>query len=485
MKGFISFILFISCLLSFCIVEASGSGGSWSRSLGIPFGSSAGYYDGILVLCGNSGECKIYDENQNWNEIQVLTPSTNIHNNRVSIYKNRIAIGNSVDAKVYIYEKEAGGSNNSWNLKSTLLSPVEEYTLYAFKVMLLEDIIAVSAPYAQVNGLMTAGVVYIYKKDSVSSSDGGWTLEATLTSDNPKTKEAFGTAITMNNEYIIISSEYETRITNNDPSIVYTFKRDLNTNLWNFENKFSLPAIHDHMFVPALAINNQNSLAVFGSLNDNNGRSGILYFYEKTMNSWTQKNSFYFASIESLGTESVHLGEDIAIVSVFGKILTYVRNPSGSNSWELENTLISGTDVYSGVFLHERTLMVTRESYSGGDHYVIYKRECPSEFNGNVACTLPSTVVPTCQTGWKSNTFGAPKPIITTSYNNDLKKCILNVEMYKNDLPDQNTFNSLTLSKLNNLDSNSNCKASEGDNSPFTIINDGECSKKFQMMEIV
>ncbi|KAL9654756.1 hypothetical protein ABK040_008551 [Willaertia magna] len=112
-----------------------------------------------------------------------------------------------------------------------------------------------------------------------------------------------------------------------------------------------------------------------------------------------------------------------------------------------------------------------------------YSCEAVNNCVGNGNCIGPNTCsgssTETCQTGWKSNTFGAPKPTITTSYNSDSKKFILNIEMFKNDLPDQNTFNSLTLAGINNLD-NSNCQTSDSNNSPFTIVSDGKCSKKYE-----
>lgn len=214
------------------------SGGTWtqtaelvgSEAAGVPlppeseFGVSVALSDnGITALvsaptyAGETGAAYVFTESGGtWSQTAQLTSSLQTTNLGLAFFGASVALsGNGTTALVgapasnatppgaaYVFT-ESGGT---WS-QTAMLSPASG-TQYGLQVALSEDgtTAAVAQPLATVNGLASAGTVYIYQE-----SGGNWTQTATLTGNDQNVDNvAMGNTLSLSGDgNIVFAGDYQ------------------------------------------------------------------------------------------------------------------------------------------------------------------------------------------------------------------------------------------------------------------------------------
>jgi hypothetical protein len=86
------------------------------------------------------------------------------------------------------------------------------------------DVLAISAPYASLNGLSFAGAVYLFRRDAQAPS--GWAEFKTLTRDPPLSNGQFGLTLALQDDVLVVGAEHETSNGSLQQGAAYVYERD-------------------------------------------------------------------------------------------------------------------------------------------------------------------------------------------------------------------------------------------------------------------
>ncbi|KAL9651968.1 hypothetical protein ABK040_000311 [Willaertia magna] len=490
-------ILHILLLFVFVTITAVTNAQSWTSSQTLNFGSVSSVYENTLVACttDKNGECKVYvkDANNNWITTTALTPPApldipRLFGSSVSIYKNRIAIGDKSFSKVYIYERDTTNIN-VWNLQDTLTPEGSSITSNNFgtSLSLYENNILVGATTDQVNNI-NSGSAYLF-----TWASNKWSLAKRLTPETPISGQLFGYSVTIYNDYAVVGTAHSTFFT-------YLFDPALG---WSFISEKVLTRLSGVYGAVSVSMY-QNNLVVVA--NKNVGGVGTVCFYQLIGVNWAEQNTFLVDCGDDIYKNSptqVSIQGKTATVGLIGdqsrnlegKAVVFVQ--TDKKDWILDSTIPGNGQYYFGatVSLFDNTLVVGSDTptnlyiYGKGNTQPQPQISQPqpqlsSQPEPKVSQPQPQMSQPqqpqpeTCPNGWKENVYGAPKPTITTFYNKDIKKFVLNIEMFKNTLANQITLDTITLSKTEAMDDT--CNAVPTKNEPFGLIKETSCSRTYE-----
>ena len=177
---------------------------------------SAPRYIGISPIDGsdvlNKGKVYLYQNiNDEWVVIGEFTTdfdstdtffgmSIDITNQFMVISSERSDFNiNTSEGRVYLYR----AINNIWSFETVLGANFDINDKFGRSVAIDNNTLLVSAPDTDVNGVLSAGVVYVYEYNS------GWTLISTLVSQSLSQAEFFGISLDVKGDYILIGKSMD------------------------------------------------------------------------------------------------------------------------------------------------------------------------------------------------------------------------------------------------------------------------------------
>lgn len=200
------------------------------------------------------------------------------------------------------------------------------------------DVIAVSSPYADTNGVNAVGKVYIFR-----SSGNTWIQEASFYASDYSHNANFGYSISISADgnTLAIGADRANNNLVNDAGAVYIYTKSGNT--WIEQEKLvALDAATWNGFGRSVRISHDAKTAIIS------GRGGV-YVFNNTGGSWSQQQKLIASdSINSLSFgESISIsgdGETIAVGSYHrngGEGGVYIFTTNESNIWVEEAILVS------------------------------------------------------------------------------------------------------------------------------------------------
>lgn len=244
-----------------------------------------------------------------WMQTQKLVASDKAANARfgfsVSVDGEVIAVGARVDSQVafeagavYVFERIGG----SWVETAKLTaSDAQPFDGFGFSVAVDGDRIAVGVPGSNAAGLDT-GAAYIFERGAA-----GWSQTTQLVLANPVSLGAYGTAVALQGNELLVGSHMDDDFVTNSGS-VYAYRFDGST--WQLEQEF-------HSMVPTMdasfgfSIDIDGETAVIGEWGGFGlaTHSGACYVFRLIAGSWTPIARF----IAPDGTVNSFMGWSVGI----------------------------------------------------------------------------------------------------------------------------------------------------------------------------
>lgn len=287
-------------------------------------------------------------------------------------------------AVVFVYNPSTQG----WLQHAILTSPNgNNGEAFGYTVRIDGDMIAVSAPLRDVNGVSRSGAVDIFTR-----SGNNWLYQQTLTAFDGiqfdgVTNSEFGIGLDLHGGTIVIGApQANGAIGNSGAAYVYIY----NGSSWVFQAKLSIPA-GGYGDALGISVALQNDRIILGAPNASGtgGQpTGAAYIFERSGGLW----SFITKIIPPDGNPNGGFARNIAIdgdiiaigtfvlpaqtlATGFGATYIYSRDAMNPNNWPLEQELLaeSGENIGFGISLEGDTL-VTSSFYDVGQGASIYQK---------------------------------------------------------------------------------------------------------------
>lgn len=261
-------------------------------------------------------------------------------------------------AAAYVYRRDGG----VWRQEARLAPPSNSQSFGPF-VALSGDTAVVSGPDATNQGLMSAGMVYVFLR-----TNGVWQQEAEVTPADPQAYAHFGNSVAIDGDTLLVS--------NYGASGVYVFTRAAGA--WAQVAKLQGTGIldSDAGIATPIALNGDTALigAPLHSLPGASG-AGLVSVFVRTGGTWTEQaqivaptpaRSMQFGSLLALEKDSALIGTVPGITASAG-VLAYTRH---DGVWTYESTLTPSDGRLAGIggnlARRGQTAVVTRTTCSGG-----------------------------------------------------------------------------------------------------------------------
>ncbi len=208
---------------------------------------------------------------------------------------------NSVQGSAYVFKKE----NGVWTQQAKLLASdgaAEDF--FGTSVDIDGDYIVVGAPSKIVNGMESAGGIYVFYR-----SGDQWNQQAILAASDPDSGDQLGRAVAISGLYLIAGAPYNDVSAQPDRGNAYIFSRSGAT--WSqhaiISPTFGLPGDHIGKSVDI----DGDKVLIGAPYDDNNNKvnAGCVYAYKRTGNLWYAEYHFLPQSAQ----EDSHFGEAVAI----------------------------------------------------------------------------------------------------------------------------------------------------------------------------
>lgn len=132
--------------------------------------------------------------------------------------------------RAHVYVRQDAG----WAEAAELVSITGEAgDRYGAEVAVDGDTVAVAAPFETVNGLLEAGVVYVYTHDA----QGAWRDADRLVANDPTTMARFGSDVAIDGERMIVSASRADEELGDAIGAAYVFDYDASTDAWQPSTK--------------------------------------------------------------------------------------------------------------------------------------------------------------------------------------------------------------------------------------------------------
>lgn len=224
----------------------------------------------------------------------------------------------SMPRKVYIFQKDVGGSNN-WGEVKKITEPSDSY--FGFSLAVQGDLILVGAPKDD-EGAVWAGAIYVFQKDEGGSNN--WGEVKKIIAFDADEKDNFGESISISGDMLLIGASGEFS-GGSEPGSAYLYQRDLGgSDNWGVLKKLvGKDVLPSDNFGVSLCIN--FDAAIIGASRENDGglRAGAAYIFQKNhggSNNWGQVKKLKASDPEAYDFfgMSVSLSGDAAIVGAYG-----------------------------------------------------------------------------------------------------------------------------------------------------------------------
>jgi FG-GAP repeat len=226
---------------------------------------------------------------------------------------------NSDQGQAYIFKR----TGTTWIDQGILVAPDGiSGDLFGRSVAISGEYVIVGAYNKDVGANAKQGRAYIFKR-----SGNTWNLEANITGNDGATEDNFGFAVSISNDYAVVSSVGKDVGSNIDQGKIYIYKRSGST--WTLHNFFTASdGAGGDRFGISLAMSNYYFM-VGANQKDigSNIDQGKAYVYKRTGTTWAQQ----YAIVSSDGAANDFFGSSVSITEDYAIVGAYAKNV-GSNS---------------------------------------------------------------------------------------------------------------------------------------------------------
>jgi len=252
----------------------------------------------------SSGAAYVFERDvggsNNWGQVKKITASDAATGDRfgyaVAISSNTIIVGARLDddagessGGAYIFEREAGGSNNWGQVKKLAASDATEGDEFGFSVTIERDTIVVGAPFRS----GSAGSAYVFERNFEGAEN--WGQVTRLGAGDADAGDQFGFSVSVSAATAVVGARYSTvtvevddnyweepvKVRLDNAGSVYFFDRDLGgaENWGQRKKRTAFNARAGDQF--GFAVSNLESRAIVGSRIAGDRRSGGAYVFER------------------------------------------------------------------------------------------------------------------------------------------------------------------------------------------------------------
>eukprot|EP01083_Nonionella_stella_P015512 43412_1 len=313
----------------------------------ISFGSSASISNDYFAVGAykestdgtNTGAAYIFqkDNSIGWNQIQKIQASDKKAADQfgvtIDISGNYLAVGTNVDT-VYMFEENGFGA---WNQVQKIQIPgtIGTFNFGRFALSISGDYLAVGAPSTN------NGVVYLYKKDIISSV---WHLIQTIEPSDGAFNDWFGRTLSLSGNYLAIGSgQQPTGSTFNTAGSLYIYELD-NSGIFNEIQK--IQSTENNNNYVGFSVSISSDYLLLGAKGEN-ARKGVAHLYQRDVNNniWNKIQQIQPADQNSVSlfAHNVRVSDDQLIIAAIGSIYIFERDNFGVFN-EIENIKPPNTD---------------------------------------------------------------------------------------------------------------------------------------------
>lgn len=281
-------------------------------------------------------------------KLQTAVSGTYGYGASVSLDGDRLAVGepsapSGSGGKVYIYEKDEGGTNQ-WGLVRSRSDGVTQYQSDAFGAAIKLDgnDLFVGAPGAQGLGGGGQGKVNLLVKDFGGLNN--WAIKKDIYADDGFAVERFGTALDMDDDTLVVGARWTSTVVPGDyhehGGALFVFERDYPTSgSWGKTTKLLASDI-DSSYELGVSVAIDGDILVAGAIHERFGLdpgAGAVYVFEKVSGSWIETTIIH--------PFDRHSGQSFGYsVAIQGSNL-YIGSPTHSGS---------SADSSGAVYIYER-----------------------------------------------------------------------------------------------------------------------------------
>ena len=207
-------------------ISRVGQRGSADHAVvGAPQDDAAGAKSGSAYIYARSGK--------NWKQQVKLIAGDGAAGDSfgyaASVYGTTAIVGAPKDdddgsnsGSAYVFVRDG----NSWTQHSKLVPQnVGKSSAFGEAVVIVEDTVIVGAPGHTHGGIRFAGAVYVFERDGEN-----WVQQAKLTADDATASDQFGNSLAMSGKTLLVGAPLRDTQAGKDAGAVYVFSRD--GNLW-------------------------------------------------------------------------------------------------------------------------------------------------------------------------------------------------------------------------------------------------------------
>lgn len=287
---------------------------------GDAFGSALAF-TGQYIIVGAPDDRNINGENAGsvylfsragvtWNQQSQLLAASRLvqpgFGASVAIDGDYAVVGAEGDAEAtgaaYVYKR----TGENWTQQTELaVSDGGNGNRFGRSVAISGDYIVVGAPGADNERGTDAGAAYVFLRGSET-----WSEQARLIGNDGGANDAFGAAVAIDGDYILVGSPQNDNANGNAAGAAYVYQR--NGAAWNQQIKLTAAdGAEGDRFGTSLAI--QHTTVVVGSPNESALQSGALYVFERDGVVWNEEQKMTAAVPES----GASLGNDVDLDESF------------------------------------------------------------------------------------------------------------------------------------------------------------------------
>lgn len=252
-----------------------------------------------------------HQESGNWALVQELMPiraqMNEGHGFSVAIKNDFIVVG-----APYI-EQASGGVNvyhrsgSSWVVEDRIITSDGMIgDNFGNSVDIYNDIIAIGAYNDDIGTQTNQGSAYLFQRNT----NGTWSQLKKVFSSNGQSNDNFGQAVAINNDYLVVGAPSSDVGASTNQGTVYVYYRNSSTSSWNEEHKINILNGQSNQYIGgSLCVEGNNIL--FGGRNDSKSSNnlGVAYYYSLKGGEWTYIKQF----LEPSGGNNYGFGSSISI----------------------------------------------------------------------------------------------------------------------------------------------------------------------------
>lgn len=363
-----------------------------------------------------------------------------------------VAGGNTVESAgaAYIFKKDQGGNNN-WGQLKKITAPVRDVSdLFGHEVKIDGDVIIVGVPYESHNAaeaakLTNSGSVYLYSKNQGGTEN--WGLVKKITAPTRYTEARFGLSVAIGGNYMAVGAS-ESQL-NSGSGAVYFFAKDQGgSNNWGYVQRV-IPNIQTNSdnFGVSVAISGEYTvIGAYAQDTDASGTNylsgaGSAYLFKRNASTgnWSQTKKIA-APVRSENDRfgySVGISGDYVVIGAAGEdqdaletntkvesgsAYIFKKDQGGGENWGLLKKIvassrninelfgysvaISGNNILSGAYRHERDLLESNPVSVAGATYFYNKDQGGSDKWGQTQKTVSSGIPENDNYGWSVSVSG-------------------------------------------------------------------------------